>query len=160
MQRKFEQTQKQLGGNNPIMDQWLHDRGKLIKNYCDLVQFSIIHIDGFFTNKEILPFCDNLIDYLSTGHFKLYNRLMNDWDKIGYTPTQEMNLHYCALKETTDKLLTFYDAYLNKIEDIKGSELANDVEKLGKELEQRFDIEDCLIKLILETFASYQKTSS
>lgn len=158
MLSRFEQSKKQLGGNNQVMDQWLEQRQELIKTYCDLVNFSLEHTDTQFSNDEVKPFCEELIDYLSTGHFKIYNMVMDDWEKIGYIPTNEMDLAYVSLKETTDVMLEFNDRYADATDVIDGTIFAFDVSELGKTLDDRFEIEDRLIEMIIQTFIDYHMT--
>lgn len=155
MLSRFEQSKKQLGGNNQVMDQWLEQRQELIKTYCDLVNFSLQHTDTQFSSDEVKPFCEILIDYLSAGHFKIYNMVMDDWDKIGYVPTNEMDLTYISLKKTTDIMLEFNDRYADATEAIEGRVFAFDVSELGKTLDDRFEIEDHLIEMIIKTFVDY-----
>lgn len=155
MLSRFEQARKQLGGNNHAMDQWLEQRQELIKEYCALANFSLEHTDTHFSSDEVKTFFEVLIDYLSAGHFKIYNMVMADWDKIGYIPTKELDLTYLSLKETTNLLLPFNDRYADTKEPIDGRVFAFDVAELGKQLDDRFEIEDHLIRMILQTFKDH-----
>ncbi|MGF1804454.1 Rsd/AlgQ family anti-sigma factor, partial [Aliivibrio sifiae] len=75
MLTKLNQFQEQWGGNNDVIDHWLSTRQDLLVEYCKLAGLppfdtSTFSLPPFFA---IQSFTQHLIDYISEGHFKIYN---------------------------------------------------------------------------------------
>ncbi|MEI8632464.1 sigma D regulator [Vibrio sp. PP-XX7] len=157
MLNKFKRTQEQWGGSNEVIDHWLDTRQTLVVRYCKLAALQPnalrTSITELPTVTEIHGFCRRLVDYISTGHFKIYDMVKDKWESTGFTATDEINQTYFAIVETTDPLLNFADKYL----DVKGEDhLENfdrDLSHLGEILEARFAVEDQLIQLIVDSLS-------
>ncbi|MCE0493502.1 sigma D regulator [Vibrio salinus] len=155
MLNKLKNIQEQWGGSSEVIDQWLDDRQRLLVAYCKLAinQPNNKNITKLPSENEIEDFCQNLVEYISTGHFKIYDMVKAQWESTGFKATDEINDTYFKIVSTTDPLLNFADKYL----DIKeGDDLEHfdlELSRLGEILEERFEVEDCLIQLIADSLS-------
>ncbi|UTV27601.1 sigma D regulator [Photobacterium atrarenae] len=155
MLSKFEQVQQQWGGTSDVIDHWLMSRQQLLIDYCKLAG-----LPPFEHKQRQLPtaaqlqlFSQQLVDYISEGHFKIYDMVMARWNATGYSPTEEISTLYSQITETTDPLLNFTDRYGDIKEDDEIPDFDNDLSAVGELIESRFELEDELIELISESLA-------
>ncbi|PSW03485.1 sigma D regulator [Photobacterium lipolyticum] len=155
MLSKFEQVQQQWGGTSDVIDHWLMSRQQLLIDYCKLAG-----LPPFENNSRQLPtssqlqlFCQQVVDYISAGHFKIYDMVMDKWKTTGYSPTQEISQLYANITQTTDPILNFTDRYCAISDDDDIPDLDQDLSSIGELMEQRFEFEDNLIELISESLA-------
>ncbi|MFA0026220.1 Rsd/AlgQ family anti-sigma factor, partial [Vibrio sp. 10N.261.49.A5] len=59
--------------------------------------------------EELQKFSQHLVDYISEGHFKIYDMVMDKWQSTGFKATDEINQSYGHIVLTTDPLLNFTD---------------------------------------------------
>ncbi len=157
MLNKFKRTQEQWGGSSEVIDHWLDKRQALLVEYCKLASGKPCN------NKHSIPrlpkvteigyFCEYLVDYISEGHFKIYNMVMDKWRSTGFEATDEINQTYGKIVLTTDPLLSFTDKYENVPEDDDLEEFNSDLSLIGEILEVRFEEEDELIQQIADSLA-------
>ncbi|MCL9777496.1 sigma D regulator [Vibrio methylphosphonaticus] len=157
MLNKFKNAQEQWGGSSEVIDHWLETRQALIVEYCKLAalqpassQSNVIELP---TPSDIGSFCDHLVDYISEGHFKIYDMVMDKWKATGFKTNEEIDGAYAKIVLTTEPLLEFNDKYvgLSQDNDLPGFE--PDMSKVGEILELRFEVEDRLIQLIADSLA-------
>ncbi|MBV1916013.1 MAG: sigma D regulator [Pseudomonadales bacterium] len=135
-----------VGNNNKLIERWLNERQELILLY--------VAIDGLrqFTPKgtpigvKVQAFCQVLMDYVSAGHFEVYDRLISE-TKGGRAGTDKMLLGFLSgIQRSTDMAITFneiYDSDQHCDEELMS--LPEDLSKLGELLAERFDLEDQLV---------------
>ena len=133
----LKQTQQKYGGANTIIDNWLPERQDLLVKYCHLIQQG----SALPQAEEVVEFCQVLVDYLSAGHFEIFEILIED-DASGLTLKDEL---YPRLAETTDAALSFNDAFADAISPEQAAKLDKALANLGEILEERFALEDELI---------------
>lgn len=157
MLTKFETAREQWGGSSDVIDHWLSQRQSLLVEYVKLAALQPCATKSTMTElptlSEIDSFCRTLVDYISAGHFKIYDMVMEKWQSTGFKATDEINQTYANILQTTDPLLNFAEKYLDIVE---GDSLANfddDMSWVGETLEVRLEVEDQLIKLILESLS-------
>lgn len=147
MLNQLENLTERVGGNNELVDHWLHARKNLLVAYYNMV--------GIKPNKEshtaldekaLDVFCQNLVDYLSSGHFSIYNRIM---DRLqSENPSSAIAQVYSKLEQNTKNIMDLYDSHLEKaIHTDDWIELQQVLSKVGEYLESRFSLEDNLINL-------------
>ena len=56
-----------------MIRQWLNERQSLLIAYNNLCQ--TVAKNGSVSNQQMQAFCQLLIDYLSVGHFKIFEKL-------------------------------------------------------------------------------------
>ncbi|OCH78103.1 anti-RNA polymerase sigma 70 factor [Vibrio genomosp. F10] len=157
MLNKFKQTQQQWGGSSEVIDHWLETRQLLIVEYCKLASLQPSSVKSSVselpTPKALQSFCQHLVDYISEGHFKIYDMVMDQWRATGFEATDEINQTYAKIVLTTEPLLSFTDTYaaVSKDDPLKGFD--NDLSQVGEVIEMRFEVEDQLIQLIANSLA-------
>ena len=147
MLNQLENLTERVGGSNALIDQWLHARKQLLVAYYNMV--------GIKPNKEshtaldekaLDNFCHNLVDYLSSGHFNIYERIISEME--GSSPHLAATHLYSQLEANTQKIMNFYDSHLESaIDDDNYIEFQNALSGIGEALESRFSLEDKLILL-------------
>ncbi|BCL68242.1 putative Regulator of sigma D [Vibrio nigripulchritudo MADA3029] len=156
MLNKFKQVQEQWGGSSEVIDHWLDTRQSLVVEYCELAKPQTVKaaaVSGLPSPQELQRFCQHLVDYISEGHFKIYDMVMDRWKSTGYSPTDEINDTYGKIVLTTDPLLNFTDKYATIDEEDPLSKLESELSLIGEILETRFEVEDQLIRLIADSLA-------
>jgi regulator of sigma D len=124
-----------------IITQWLKERQALLVAYTQLCQSDFEQ--GKITEPELLQsFCQLLIDYVSVGHFKVFEKIAAAEESVREGSELDKTLLTGILRSTL-LALDFNDAY----ETAQHSEsLLEDLSMLGQQLAQRMDWEDQLIK--------------
>lgn len=150
LEAKNDDIAKHWDSLDKVIDKWLRERQELIILLCA--------IDGLreFTPKEtplsikIQAFCQVLMDYISAGHFEIYEKLLSEAEAFG-DPNPEATLHrlYPAIQRSTDKAIHFNDTYETVVDQKLFREtLSKDMSSLAEALEERFETEDELIELL------------
>ncbi|WED21700.1 sigma D regulator [Vibrio sp. JC009] len=148
MLNKFKKTQEQWGGSSEVIDHWLETRQKLVVEYCGLATATSLPAPA-----DLQAFCQTLVDYISEGHFKIYEMVMDKWKSTGFSPTEEIDHTYGRIVLTTDPLLNFTDKYASIHEEDTMEIFDSDFSLIGEILETRFAVEDQLIQLIADSLA-------
>jgi regulator of sigma D len=84
------------------------------------------------------------VDYSSLGHFERYPRLTEVPERRERVQALANQL-YPKFMDATDAAVEFNDSYELAAGDLMTSELEQDLDRLGKALAVRFDLEDQLI---------------
>ena len=107
-------------------------------------------------NEEILEllqeFCQDLVDYLATGHFEIYRRIEEKEERRSEI-VQLADQVFNRIVETTAVAVAFndlYDTSANFNPDVL-EQLPEHLSKLGEELATRIDLEDRFINTLLST---------
>lgn len=133
-------AQERWGGVHQLLDRWLQDRHQLINAFQSLSgrpQASCPLLEEF---------CVQLMDYVSAGHFEIYEQLLaearafEDQDALALAGQV-----FPQIEASTAAVLDFNDRCDNG--DCRDS-LARELQQLGALLEQRFELEDCLIEVL------------
>lgn len=151
MLNQLENLAKCVGGNNELIDQWLQARKALLVTYY--------HLIGLKPNKEqhtpldeeaLDAFCHSVVDYLSAGHFHVYDRIVPQTDSTSPQSLVTAQL-YAGLQENTQQIMALYDTQLeNAIDHDNYLEFQEALSEVGEALATRFGLEDRLIQLAME----------
>ena len=68
-------SQERWGGVHQLIDRWLAERNQLIMDYTRLRQR--VHTPDS-ADTALSAFCDVLVDYVSAGHFEIYEQLLRE----------------------------------------------------------------------------------
>lgn len=101
MLNRLESLTQRVGGSNELIDQWLHARKELLVSYCTVI--GIKPQKGKHTplnEKALENFCHNLVDYLSSGHFHIYDRIIKQVEGASSPKMALTTKVYPALKIT------------------------------------------------------------
>lgn len=135
-------AQERWGGVHRLLDRWLQERQRLIEAYQALCQRPQQGAG------ELESFCSQLLDYVSAGHFEIYGQLLDEARAFGDQRALALAEQlYPRLQTSTDAALDFNDRCDNgDLRDNLG--LGSMLQPLGRQLEERFELEDCLIEVL------------
>lgn len=146
MLNKVEQAKEKWGGMHQIIDTWLNERKELLVQYCQLAGLPPFEkSDNSLPSKEdVESFCEILMDYISAGHFELYDKIIEECES-GSKNEQLAEEIFPRITDTTDMALTFNDSYANISEGDEMKGFDTNLAKLGETMEERFELEDQLL---------------
>ena len=130
-----------------LIDRWLNERRELI------VQMFAVNGNGDLATEQepiegrIQTFCEILVDYVSAGHFEVYEQLVREAREFADEDLAKTRDVFARLEDNTETVLAFNDNYQDANETRRHlNELENDLSRLGECLEERFELEDRLIQ--------------
>jgi regulator of sigma D len=152
MLTRLEQAQKAWGGSLDAIDNWLNERQEVLVSYCKLAGLPPYSGDckTLPTTEEIQSFCQLLVDYLSAGHFEVYDQIISQCEQNGGEHKLLSTEQQSRLSETTQAGLEFDELYAECRDSDDLDNFDRDMAALGKALEARFELEDQLIATICE----------
>lgn len=147
MLSEFEKAQQRWGGANQLIDKWLESRQDLLVAYCELANLPpFAREDSALPSAtEIKRFCQILVDYISAGHFEVFEKVRTNGDNPDAVAQLLPQIYH-----STDIAIAFNDKYtkLNDTEMLEGFDDA--LSRLVHYLEQRFELEDQLISYLYQ----------
>ncbi len=90
-----------------------------------------------------------LIDYVSLGHFGIYEHLLSGTERRDSVLTAAKDI-YPEFSTTTESVIAFNDKYDDNKHLLTVDSLESDLSSLGENLAKRIELEDKLCSLILE----------
>ncbi|SCC67295.1 sigma D regulator [Kosakonia oryziphila] len=150
MLNQLESLTERVGGSNKLVDHWLLVRKQLLVSYYNLVGIKPGKGSYMQLNEKALDdFCHNLVEYLSAGHFNIYERIISEME--GTNPLLAATQLYPQLEANTVELMNYYDSSLEKaIDDDNCLEFQQVLSNIGEALAARFMLEDKLIVLAFD----------
>ena len=134
--------------NHHLVSELQQERQQVWSLYCkigDLKPFSSISD----TKVALTEFTQLLIDYISLGHFGIYEYLLSGKERRGKVLNAAKEI-YPDFSRTTEAAMTFNDKYDEQKQKIKTDELESDLSTLGESLAKRIELEDDLCRLVLK----------
>ena len=128
---------------NMLLQRWLLERQQLMALLCKLGDRAGGGLRRAETRQVLDRFCEVLVDYVSAGHYEVYDRLLEMCERLGARRCREAARLYADIMPTTIEALDFNDHYFNGG---SGRDLTADLSRLGQQLAERFDHEDALIR--------------
>lgn len=116
--------------------------------YCKMAEMK-----PFFANSEKLRpilsrFSQLLIDYVSLGHFGIFEHLLAE-KRQQVEVLSYANWLYPAFSNTTASAILFNDEYDEGKRNFKTDNLESDLSALGEHLAKRMELEDRLCSMLL-----------
>lgn len=146
MLEKCRTAQERWGGVSEIIDSWLEERQQLISKFVALPQRSVS--EGLV--EHIQEFCQVLMDYLSSGHFEVYEQLLKEGSEFNDGSLEKAQELFPLIQTSTDAALDFNDSYSafdgQTLQEMH--ELTVQLSSLGEQLEERFSLEDTMIEIL------------
>ncbi|MEJ2417857.1 MAG: sigma D regulator [Exilibacterium sp.] len=137
-----ETAKERWGGVSNIIDRWLQERQDMLVQYCKMPAGDGDGDQG----PQLQKLCQILVDYVSAGHFEVYDQLMREGREFNDAEAlKEAEQLYSTVDTTTEYVLDFNDKY-QETDDL--STLEEDLSKLGEVLETRFEAEDRMIAVL------------
>ncbi len=131
--------------------QLIEERSSVLSQYYNLAKHTEDSKNDSKNTAELLEeFCQNLVDYMATGHFEIYRRIEDGSerrDEISKLADKIMP----RINTTTQIAVAFNDLYddTSNINNDAFEQLPNYLAKLGEELATRIDLEDQFINALL-----------
>lgn len=140
-------AQERWGGVHSLIDRWLAERHKLVALYSRLVGSTQSEVD----DGALQTFCELLVDYVSAGHFGVYEQLIAEAsslkDRRGLELAERI---YPRIETLTAAALAFND-HCDSGDYRDSASLDMALCRLGQALTERFELEDCLIDVLHNT---------
>lgn len=146
MLEKCKSAKERWGGVSEIIDGWLEERQQLISQFVHLPEH---HIDDELNNR-VQGFCQVLMDYLSSGHFEVYEQLLREGSDFADGSLEEAQALMPKIQISTDIALDFNDDFSSiinpTVQQIR--DFSERLSTLGESLEERFELEDEMIAVL------------
>lgn len=129
----------------------IEERNTVLSQYYNLAKHSDDSGTDMGNTLDLLEeFCQELVDYMATGHFEIYRRI-EDGNERRDEITKLADKIMPRINDTTQIAVAFNDIYdsSKNISDDAISQLPNYLAKLGEELATRIDLEDQFINTLL-----------
>ena len=102
-------------------------------------------------SQEMLQkFCHVLVDYIAEGHFSLYERIVNGNERRQQVSTLAEKL-YPQIADSTEAALDFNDKYDCGDHCEISLSFGDDLSRLGEKIASRIELEDRMIKHLIES---------
>jgi regulator of sigma D len=132
-----------------LVKRWLNQRQTLIVLMLALHEKNAAATAHPYARHSIRiqAFCQILVDYVSAGHFEIYDQLLAEAEQTGNPDgIREAQQLYPRLQRSTDAAVRFNDIYDSPEHTTSLLEsLPQELNELGLLLERRFEQEDLLI---------------
>ncbi|NQD93814.1 sigma D regulator [Pseudomonas sp. CrR25] len=145
MLESCQNAQERWGGVHLLIDRWLQERQELVAAFAAIGESP----QAPSANAQALQrFCEVLVDYVSAGHFEVYEQLTNEAKAFGDQRGLDLAKRiYPRIEAITEVALSFNDRCDNG--DCRDSvSLGEELKRLGQLLHERFELEDCLIEVL------------
>ncbi|MFT4863021.1 MAG: regulator of sigma D [Pseudohongiellaceae bacterium] len=134
-----------------MVRRWMQQRIELTQDFEAVVTPSIYTQSNKELSRHIRRFCQSLVDYVSAGHFEVYNELITEAREFNDGSLGTGIDLYRAIEQSTDLAVEFNDKFerLGHSRNLL-AELPESLANLGKTLNSRFELEDHLIAAVHE----------
>ena len=148
MLENCQSIKERWGGVSKILDGWLQQRQELIIEFCTISGVHDVDSqESFNSDNHLRHFCELMVDYISAGHFEVYDHLIQEAEELNDGKGMEVARHlYPKISQTTEHVLSFNDRFDAYQSGEAGLNLAADLSKLGETLVVRFELEDQLLE--------------
>lgn len=136
-------AQERWGGVHLLIDRWLQERHALIN------AFDGLHVSDTTESRSALQkFCEILLDYVSAGHFEIYEQLLNEAEAFGDQRGLELARQIYPRIEAITQVAVAFNDRCDKGDCLNSPGLPDELKHLGRLLHERFELEDCLIEVL------------
>lgn len=133
-------------GVQTLITKWLEERQQVVVMYCSLSGFNPFSSQSPASINKLRQFCQILVDYISAGHFEVYDQLVKEAEDFKDDYRQLLQRLYPQITETTEIALDFNDTYDTDEHCTQAMDsLKHKLSELGEHLVNRFAMEDRLI---------------
>lgn len=140
-----QNAQERWGGVHLLIDRWLQERHELVSAYSLLSEAAQ---PTAANAPELQKFCQILVDYVSAGHFEVYEQLTSEAKAFGDVRGLELAKQiYPRIEAITEAALAFND-HCDNGDSGDSASLNAELKRLGQMLHERFELEDCLIEVL------------
>lgn len=130
-----------------LIEELLKIRTQVWNLYC-----KVAGVEPYQSNKpveeQIQTFCQMLVDYISLGHFGIYQRIIDGSERRKSIIKAAARI-YPKIDQATVAVLSFNDKYQTPTAVMIENQLTDDLSELGDQLAMRIELEDELISEML-----------
>ncbi|WP_194756792.1 sigma D regulator [Aliidiomarina indica] len=150
MLRRNTEAKQQWAGLHSALDRWLDERQDLLVRYFKLAGLPPYdeHAEQLPAASDIREFCEVLVDYISAGHFELYDHILEEAKAHNQHTDALSKQIYPLIATTTEVALRFNDDYAEVTDTDPLPKFTHDLSLLGESLQNRLELEDQLIALL------------
>lgn len=149
MLQNLEASQRRFGGKDEAIDRWLESRKTLLVQFLGLTQ-NRAQPGALPKREQLTDFFDALVDYVSAGHFEIYEELLEKAEHCGSEAVALAKELFPQFSASTDLALAFTDRYADAGDEEMVNHFDRDLARLGSDLTGRFELEDRLIGALCE----------
>lgn len=146
MLERCRTAKERWGGVSEIIDHWLEERQSLISEFVSIPGLSVKEE----LNAGVERFCQLLVDYLSSGHFEVYEQLLREGSEFSDGSLENAQDLFPLIQISTNLALDFNDNYSGfsdpTVQELR--EFIDALSALGVALEERFELEDKMICIL------------
>ena len=143
MPHNNSKPEQQFAAVEELLTRWLKERRELLGKYTEIVVALDSNPDGEGLARRQGALCEVLVDYISAGHFEVFNELLNKAESYADGSGALAGQLMPAIGDTTEVILAYEEKYGDGV--IYPDTLRRDLSSLGELLESRFVLEDRLI---------------
>ncbi|RMH42367.1 MAG: Rsd/AlgQ family anti-sigma factor [Gammaproteobacteria bacterium] len=130
----------EYSGKDPAIDRWLMHRQWVLAGFYELSKkVNHAQVDA----SQVRYWCQELMDYLSAGHFRIFADL--------HSAGSETRSRYTHLVNTTDRLVVLQESLLTSGDDV--TVIKQLLSEIGETLATQLEVEDELIRSKITTNA-------
>ncbi|MEM8560739.1 MAG: Rsd/AlgQ family anti-sigma factor [Pseudomonadota bacterium] len=141
--QKADNPNQQFAAVEDLLTRWLRERRKLLSQYTQIA----VAVDTPLAPSTLMNYqkalCGLLVDYVSAGHFEVFNQLLNEAETFADGSGEIAKAVIPAIGDTTEVILAYEEKY-GRGDDYPET-IQRDLSSLGEVLESRFVLEDKLI---------------
>lgn len=123
-----------------------NERQEVWSLYCHVAELKPFSATNTVKN-QLTKFSQLLVDYVSLGHFGVYERLLAGTERRQRVLSAAKTI-YPEFSSITEAAISFNDKYENISEINSFDDLEQDLSALGENLAKRIDLEDRLCELL------------
>lgn len=142
-----------------LVQRWLAERQALIAAWTALQEAQRTRASPATLSTRLEAFCEILMDYVSAGHFEVYDELLAEAERRDESAAPAQGL-LAQVQATTDAVIRFNDLCEDPHDAAALAHLPRELPILGLELESRFQTEDRLIALLHDSAGSAPATAA
>ncbi len=148
MSAVMHETPDRRQHNHHLVSELQQGRSQVWSLYCEIAD-----LKPFSASSEIhatlTQFSQLLVDYVSLGHFGIYEYLLSGNERREKVLTAAKSI-YPEFSRTTEAVIAFNDKYDDNKNSFKTAGLEADLSVLGEDLAKRIELEDELCRLVLK----------
>ena len=139
-----EKSAERRARSHELTQKLVAERTEMLVLFCRLAGIESYASEIRPVRELLEEFCQILVDYISAGHFALYERIIDGTERRRDVASLAEQL-YPAIAQTTDAALDFNDRYDRDDHRPMLENLPQELSQLGEQIAVRIELEDRLI---------------
>lgn len=143
MPHRNSDPNQQFAAVEDLLTRWLRERRELLGNYTQIAVALEVTLEAAKLTAYQHALCGLLVDYVSAGHFEVFNELLNEAESFADGSGALARQLMPAIGDTTEVIMAYEEKYGGG--EVFPETVQRDLSSLGEVLESRFVLEDRLI---------------